>query len=86
MAYEVLILRGAQKELADLPEKPYMRVCNAIRRLSENPRPTGCTKLAGREGWRIRVGDYRLIFEIDDKKKSVTILHIGLRRDIYRRK
>lgn len=46
-------------------------------------RPIGCKKLVGREGWRIRAGDYRAIYEIDDAQQKVTVLHIGNRRDIY---
>lgn len=50
----------------------------------QNPRPSGCLKLTGRNGWRIRGGDYRIIYEIDDKQEMVTVLHIGHRRDVYR--
>jgi mRNA interferase RelE/StbE len=62
MSYEVLILRRAQKELADLPKVDYVRVRNAVVALANDPRPAGCKKLAGREGWRIRSGDYRVIY------------------------
>jgi len=82
--YTVLILRRAQKELARLPGGAYENVRDAIRALGQNPRPPGCLKLTGRDGWRIRVGDYRVIYEIDDEQKTVTILHIGHRRDVYR--
>jgi mRNA interferase RelE/StbE len=58
-------------------------VRDAIASLAENPRPSGCKKLVGREGWRIRIGNYRVIFEIDDVKREVTVMHIGHRRDIY---
>jgi mRNA interferase RelE/StbE len=83
MSYEVLILRRAQKELAALPKIDYERMRDAIMALAENPRPSGCKKLMGREGWRIRSGDYRAIYEIDDSQKRVTVLHIGNRRDVY---
>ncbi len=84
MSYTVLILRRAQKELAQLPGETYERVRDAIRMLSQNPRPQDCLKLTGREGWRIRVSDYRVIYEIDDQQHIVTILHVGHRRDVYR--
>jgi mRNA interferase RelE/StbE len=84
MNYTVSILRHAQKELAQLPAGSYERARDAIRALSQEPRPTGCLKLAGRDGWRVRVGDYRIIYEIDDEQKRVTVLHIGHRRDVYR--
>jgi len=83
MSYEVFILRRAQKELAALPKTDYERMRDAVMALAENPRPAGCKKLTGREGWRIRSGDYRAIYEIDDAQKRVTVLHIGNRRDVY---
>jgi len=84
MSHTVSILPSAQKELARLPAETYGRVRDAIRALSESPRPAGCLKLAGRAGWRIRVGAYRVIYEVADRQKSVTVLHIGHRRDVYR--
>jgi mRNA interferase RelE/StbE len=83
VSYEVLILRRAQKELADLPKADYERVRDAVAALAENARPAGCKKLVGREGWRIRSGAYRVIYEIDDARKNITVLHIGHRRDVY---
>lgn len=84
MSYAVSILRRAQKELAQLPSGAYERVRDAIRALGQEPRPPGCLRLTGREGWRVRVSDYRILYEIDDKRQVVTILHIGHRRDVYR--
>lgn len=84
MSYAVLILRRAQKELAQLPGGAYERVRDAIRALANNPRPAGCLKMAGRDGGRIRVGDYRVVYEIDDPKQRVVVQHIGHRRDVYR--
>ena len=84
MIYSILILRGAQKELSDLPKPTYERVKEAIRKLSDDPKPRGSRKLSGRDGWRIRVGDYRVIYEIDNKNSTVIILHIGHRQDVYK--
>lgn len=84
MSYALSILPRAQKELAQLPRGAYKQVREAIRGLGHEPRPAGCLKLAGRDGWRIRVGDHRVIYEIDDDQRSVTILHVGHRRDVYR--
>ena len=84
MSYSIGILRRAQKELAQLPKQEYERIKAAIKNLSQDPRPAGCKKLSGREGWRIRVGDYRVIYEIDDPQQNLTILHIGHRRDVYK--
>ena len=84
MNYTIFILRRAQKELAKLPLEAFEPVRDAIRALAEDPRPSGCIKLRNREGWRIRVGDYRVIYEIDDRQQIVTVLHVGNRRDVYR--
>ena len=83
MSYEVFILRRAQKQLAQLPAQDYERVKTSILALSQTPRPHGCLKLPGRPGWRIRVGDYRVIYEIDDRQSRLTVLDVGNRRDIY---
>lgn len=83
MTYQVSILRRAQKELASLPQQDYERVRDSIAALASNPRPPGCNKLTGRDGWRIRVGDYRVIYEIDDAGRLVKVLHVGNRRDVY---
>ena len=84
MHYTILILRSAQKELAELPSEIFIQVRDAIRTLREEPRPSGCVKLSGREGWRIRIGNYRIIYEIDDAQQTLTVIHIGHRRDVYR--
>ena len=79
----LFILRRAQKELAQLPLTEYERVKAAIYRLGTDARPRGCRKLSGREGWRIRVGNYRVVYEIDDERQIVTVLHVWHRRDVY---
>jgi mRNA interferase RelE/StbE len=84
MSHAVLILPRAQKELSELPDLAYARVRDAISSLSQDPRPPQCSKLTGREGWRIRVGDYRIVYKIDDDTKTVTVMHVGHRRDVYR--
>jgi mRNA interferase RelE/StbE len=84
MSYTISILRRAQKELDDLPADAYERIRDDIRALAEDPRPPGCLKLTNREGWRIRIRDYRVIYEIDDEQGIITILNIGHRRDVYR--
>lgn len=66
MNYSIQIFRKAQKALASLPINAYERVRDSIRALADTPRPDGCRKLAGRSGWRIRIGDYRVIYEVDD--------------------
>jgi len=84
MTYRVFILRRAQKEMNDLPAHVARRIAEEIRALSREPRPPGSMKLAGRGGWRIRSGDYRVVFDIDDKVQTVTVLHVGHRKDVYK--
>jgi mRNA interferase RelE/StbE len=84
MKYSLFILTRAQKELAALEGTEYQKIKKAVFRLASNPRPSGCSKLIGREGWKIRVGNYRVIYEINDSLKEVLVLHIGHRRDVYR--
>ncbi|MFT5516056.1 MAG: mRNA interferase RelE/StbE [Rhodothermales bacterium] len=83
MTYRVEILRRAVKSLKKLPTPEYERVRDAVRSLGEEPRPAGCRKLIGRDGWRIRVGQYRVVYEIEDVIRIVTVLDLGHRKDIY---
>jgi len=83
-SYKLLILSKAAKELQSLREPNYSRIKQRILLLASNPRPRGSSKLTGREGWRIRAGDYRIIYEICEQDKSVTILHVGHRRNVYK--
>ena len=84
MTYEVVILRKAQRELAALPRAAYTRVRAALRGLGMSPRGPGAKKLRGREAWRMREGDYRVLYEIDDDSRVVTVVHVGHRREVYR--
>jgi len=63
----------------------YDRVDSAILALADDLRPPGCTRLRGRDDWRIRVGDYRIVYGIDDERRTVEILHVAHRRDVYHR-
>jgi mRNA interferase RelE/StbE len=84
MSYEISIISRGQRELEGLPKSEYERVRDAIWSLAENPHPPNSLKLRGRDGFRIRIGKYRVIYEIDERKKLITILHVGHRKDIYR--
>ena len=84
MAYRVSIRRKAQKQLGRIQEQHGERIISDAFALEDNPRPSGSRKLHGREEWRIRVGDYRVIYRIDDAAQEVLVLDIGHRRDIYR--
>lgn len=84
MTYRIEISRRAAKAVTSL-EKPIRRkILAAIDGLSGNPGPAGCKKMAGQEAWRIRVGDYRVIYEIHDQVLLVIVVDTGHRRDIYR--
>lgn len=84
MNYNITIKKGAAKALSNLRNEDYEKVRDAIKGLSEDPRPLGCLKLTAREGWRIRIGVYRVIYEINERDKKVIVLAVGHRRDIYR--
>jgi len=84
MSYSLEILPRAEKEIAYLPRLDYGRIREAIFDLANNPHPRACRKLSGREGWRIRVGKFRVINKIDDDQEIVTVLHVGHHRDVYR--
>ena len=83
-SYSVLVKRSATKELADLPLRDRQRVVARIEGLALDPRPSGCEKLSGEEKYRIRQGDLRILYEIDDRKTIVMIVKLGHRRDVYR--
>lgn len=83
--YRVLLERAAERDLARLSSEVHDRVILAIQGLARNPRPPGCRKLAGtRNDWRIRVGDYRVVYEIADEVRVVRINRIRHRREVYR--
>jgi mRNA interferase RelE/StbE len=86
--YAVRIVATARRELLGLPDRARQRVRIAIRNLATNPRPTGAKLLAGRGAdrfWRIRVGEYRVLYEIRDTELIVLVIRIGHRREVYRR-
>ncbi|MGH3765894.1 MAG: type II toxin-antitoxin system RelE family toxin [Pseudonocardiaceae bacterium] len=73
------------KQLQQLPRHVFSAALSAIIDLSHNPRPSGVKKLVGsRNGWRIRIGEYRIVYEVDDTAKTVTVLLVQHRRDAYR--
>jgi mRNA interferase RelE/StbE len=83
--YAVELKSGAAKELRKIPHRDYIRISDKIRLLSDIPRPHGVKKLqSAEEKYRIRVGDYRILYFIDDIAKIVTIYAAGHRKDIYR--
>ena len=85
MTYELEIKSSARKELAALPDQVQRRIDAAILSLTERPRPRGAVKLAGRDNlWRVRAGDYRIIYRIEDDRLVVLVVRIAHRREAYR--
>jgi mRNA interferase RelE/StbE len=83
--YEVRLLVTARRQLLRVPERIRSRIGNAIRALVADPRPPGCKKLTGgTDYFRIRVGDYRVLYEVRDRDVLVLVIKIGHRREVYR--
>jgi mRNA interferase RelE/StbE len=82
--YSLEIKPSAQKELDELDDTVFARIDRKILGLASDPRPAGSKKLKGyKDHWRIRIGDHRVIYLIDDGSKTVTVVHVAHRRDVY---
>jgi len=84
VAYTVVLRPAARRELRQLDASVRVRVAYAIDGLVADPRPPGCKKLVGTDQWRIRVGEYRVIYRVQDSVVTVTVTRIGPRGDVYR--
>lgn len=84
-SYSILFTRSAAKELERVPAKDRQRIVARIATRADNPRPVGAEKLSGDDKYRIRQGDYRILYEIVDAALMVTVVRIGTRREVYRR-
>lgn len=82
--YRVVLSRAARKQLDDLPDDIAARILTRLENLQTDPRPADVKKLKGRDAWRVRVSDYRVIYIIDDKDLLVFVIRVGHRRDVYR--
>ena len=85
MAYRVIIAKSAAKSLNALPKKFQVRVIGVIDLLSENPYPPASKKLKGRDGYRIRTNDYRILYTIENEILTVTVVAVGHRKEIYKK-
>lgn len=81
---KVILLKSAQKELDRIPDEIALRISEKLRILENNPYPTGSEKLGGGKGYRMRIGNYRTVYRIDKKIKTIFIVKIGHRKDVYR--
>lgn len=84
MEYKVRIAQAAEKEMDKLPAVLHTRISQRILSLEDNPRPRGAKKLSGREEYRLRIGDYRVLYTIDDGDMTVAVFAVGHRREGYR--
>ncbi len=83
-SYSLFLKRSAANELEAVPLKDRRRIVGRIQALAAEPRPPGAQKLSGAEKYRVRQGDYRILYTIDDTERSVVIVKIGQRGDVYR--
>lgn len=84
-SYRVALAASAAKELHGLPTKMVARIIPRLEHLASTPRPTGCKKLKGGDKeWRIRVGDYRIVYVVDDATRTVDVTRIAHRREVYK--
>lgn len=83
-SYRVLIKPSAARELEELPQKDRARIATKITTLAGNPRPTGSEKLSAQEEYRVRQGHYRVVYSISDTEKTVLVVKVAHRREVYR--
>ena len=83
-SYSLVIKRSAERDIENLPARSRRRVVGRITTLAQDPRPFGSEKLSGEEKYRLRQGDYRVVYGIDDARTTVIIERVGHRRDVYR--
>ncbi|NDV61931.1 type II toxin-antitoxin system RelE/ParE family toxin [Puniceicoccales bacterium CK1056] len=83
-SYKIVIKRSATKEIERIPKSHRKRIVSKIQELSKEPRPLGVKKLSGEEKYRIRQGDYRILYKVEDSIITVTVVKVGNRKDVYR--
>ena len=84
-SYRLVIKKSAERELRAIRQPDLRRIVGRVRALAENPRPAGHEKLSGEARYRVRQGDYRIVYAIDDDTRTVEVVKIGHRREVYRR-
>jgi mRNA interferase RelE/StbE len=82
--YSLVVKKSAERELRVIPKTDLRRITERLRALRSNPRPPGCEKLSGHDHYRIRQGDYRMVYAVDDDAHVVTLVKVGHRREVYR--
>jgi mRNA interferase RelE/StbE len=82
--YKIYFKKSVWKDFQSIPKKDLTKILKVIESLSKDPRPSGCRKLSGQERYRLRQGQYRIIYSIQDVEISVWIVEVGHRKDVYR--
>jgi mRNA interferase RelE/StbE len=82
--YKIFLRRSVKKDLSSISKKDLKRILEKIKSLAVDPRPTGCEKLSGQEKYRLRQGNYRIIYSIQDYDLTVWVVKVGNRREVYR--
>jgi len=84
-AYRVEVQRSAERDLERLSPRLFERIADRLTRLAADPRPANAEKLVGLEAYRLRVGDHRVVYEVDDRARLIVVTRVRHRRDVYRR-
>jgi mRNA interferase RelE/StbE len=83
-AYKVFFKKSIQKDLSSIPKNDLEKILNRIENLGEDPRPAGCEKPTGQERYRLRLGQYRILYSIQDDEMTIWIVKVGHRKDVHR--
>jgi mRNA interferase RelE/StbE len=83
-SYKIVVKKSVAKDLRSIPKKDIQRILTAIQSLADDPRPPQSKKLSGQERYRLRQGNYRILYSIEDEKLVVCVVKVGNRRDAYR--
>jgi len=83
-AYSIFFKDSVQKDFDGIPKKDLRKILSRIKVLGVDPRPQGCEKLTGEDRYRLRQGRYRILYSVEDDKRTVTVVKVGHRKDIYR--
>jgi len=82
--YKIQVKKSAEKELGQIPKKDLVKILDKIQGLADNPHPVGSIKLTNDEKYRVRVGNYRVLYQVEDNILTVVVVKVGHRKDIYR--
>ncbi|MGD9216147.1 MAG: type II toxin-antitoxin system RelE/ParE family toxin [Desulfobacteraceae bacterium] len=82
--YEILFKESVWKDLKKVPKRDLKKIISRVEKLGDDPRPMGCEKLTGEELYRVRQGNYRIVYSIQDNELTVWVVNVGHRKDVYR--